>query len=95
MSLKTRRVRGDLIQAYKILNKIDDINALKFFRFSETKCTRNSAEKLFINYSRTNVRKFTFSNRVPPIWNGLAEGVKLSPNVVAFKNAIDNNRQFL
>ena len=42
MSLKTRRVRGDLIQAYKILYNIDDINASKFFTFSETTHTRNS-----------------------------------------------------
>ena len=91
MSLKTRRVRGDLIHAYKILYNIDDIHASKFFIFSETTHTRNSVSKLFISHSRTNIRKFTFSNRVPPIWNGLPVSVKTAPNISAFKNAIDKS----
>ena len=48
-------------------------------------------ETLFISHSRNNLRKFTFSNRVPPIWNGLPESVKTAPNVIAFKNAIDKS----
>ena len=91
MSMKTR-IRADRIQAYKILHNIDDINALKFFKFSETTHTRNSVEKLFISHSRTNVRKFTLG---PTMWNGLPESVKTTLNVIAFKNAIDKTKLIL
>ena len=52
---------------------------------------RNSIDKLCVNYSCTNIRKFSFSNRVPPVWNKLPELVKKAPNVNSFKNVI--NRQ--
>ena len=63
-SLKYRRYRGDMIQLYKIINHIDDINFDYFFTYSKTDRTRNPDHKLFTNYSRTNMRKNTFSNRV-------------------------------
>ena len=92
ISLKARRVRGDLIQTYKIINNVDDTKVSNFFKFSSTKCTRNSIDKLCVNYSRTNIRKFSFSNRVPPVWNKLPELVKKAPNVNTFKNAIDRQK---
>ena len=92
ISLKARRVRGDLIQTYKIINNVDDTKVSNFFKFSSTTCTRNSIDKLCVNYSRTNIRKFSFSNRVPPVWNKLPELVKKAPNVNTFKNAIDRQK---
>ena len=41
------------------------------------------------NYSHTNTRKFSFSNRVPPVRNKLPELAKKAANVNTFKNAID------
>ena len=63
-----------------------------FFKFSSTTCTRNSIDKLCVNYNHTNIRKFSFSNRVPPAWNKLPELVKKALNVNTFKNAIDRQK---
>ena len=57
--------------------------------FQVITCIRNSIDKLCVNNSRTNIRKFSFSNRVPPVWNKLPELVKKAPTVNTFKNAID------
>ena len=62
ISLKAKRVRDDLIQTYKIINNVDDTKVSNFFKFSSTACTRNSIDKLCVNYSHTNIRKFSFSN---------------------------------
>ena len=53
---------------------------------------RNSTDKLCVNYSRTYIRKFSFSNSVSPVWNKLPELVKKAPTVNIFKNAIDRQK---
>ena len=35
-TLKSRRLRGDMIEVYKILNNLDDVEVSKFFQFSES-----------------------------------------------------------
>ena len=42
-SLKSRRVRGDLIQAYKIINHIDDVHCSTFCRLL---CRRQNLPKI-------------------------------------------------
>ena len=63
------------------------MKVFNFYKFSSTTCTRNFTNKLCVNYSRTNIRKFSFSNRVPSVWNKLPELVKKASNVNIFKNA--------
>ena len=92
ISLKARRVRGDWIQTYKIINNVHNTKVSNFFMFSSTTCTRNSIDKLCVNYSCINIRKFSFSNRMPPVWNKLPDFVKKAPNVTIFKNAIDRQK---
>ena len=52
-SLWHRRIRGDMIQVFKIINGIDDISCEKFFEFTDYDGTRNSYKKLYIQYART------------------------------------------
>jgi len=89
-SLKARRFRGDLIQCFKIFRGIDDVNVQDFFTLTTVKSTRNSSEKIFIQQSRTNIRKFCFTNRVAPIWNKLPTNYKIAQDINQFKNIIDN-----
>jgi hypothetical protein len=89
-SLKYRRFRGDLIQLYKITNNIDDIDFNNFFT-TNTNITRNSNNKLYVNYSRTNIRKFTYSNRVVKYWNPLKQLTKNAPNLTTFKSLLDRD----
>ena len=89
-SLKSRRLRGDLILTYKILNNSVDINTNMFFTSPALNITRKSTNKIFIKYSRTNIRKFSFSNRVAPYWNELTDKAKLAPDLNNFKKELDN-----
>ena len=84
-SLKGRRLRGDLIQTFKIFNQIDDLDMKNFFALSETTYTRNSEAKIFIKYSKTNKRKKFFSNRVSPHWNSLPTYLNLHLTLLVLK----------
>ncbi len=46
-SMEYRRKRGDMIQTYKILKKIDRIDPVKFFTQPKYKGTRSNSMKLF------------------------------------------------
>ncbi len=46
-SMEYRRKRGDMIQAYKILKKIDRIDPAKFFTQTKYKGTKSYSMKLF------------------------------------------------
>ena len=89
-SLKHRRLRGDLIQAYKIMTSIDNLDVKKFFNPSPCLRTRNSEKKVFISYSRTNLRKNYFTNRCAPVWNKLNYVTKNSLTLNAFKSNLDS-----
>ena len=90
-SLKGRRTRGDLIQTYKIMNGVDDVDVNTFFSFPLTQVTRNSEGKLYMKHSSTNRRKYCFSNRVIFIWNSLPTNIKFAQNVNSFKNYLDSD----
>lgn len=92
-SLKGRRERGDLIQVYKIFQGIDDINPEQIFERANYNSTRNQYNKLRKRHCKTDLRKYTFSNRVVEKWNKLPLEVKEAPSINAFKNRIDANRK--
>ena len=56
-SLRYRQIRNDLIQAYKIINNIDNIKCDDFFKFSSMDKTRNNTLKLYKPFAKTNIRK--------------------------------------
>ena len=88
-SLKGRRLRGDLVQAYKIFQGHDQVKHDKMFSLSTYHGTRNQGLKISKKYSRTDIRKFTFSNRIVDQWNTLPLEVKQAPSINTFKNRID------
>ena len=69
-SLETRRMRGDLIEVFKILKGFEDVNSSKFFKLADTNL-RGHNLKLFKSRFCTNIGKFTFCNRVIEQWNSL------------------------
>ena len=93
-TLKARRIRGDLIQAFKIFNNIDDLHVQDLFILSEYDKTRNSTDKIFIQFSRTNARKMFFTNRVAPLWNRLPSNIKRAQDTNTFKNLLDEWKDY-
>ena len=66
--LEERRMRRDLIETFKIVNRKYDINPELFFQLDEGD-RRGHDQKLFKRRFRLNVRKYAFSNRVIDDWN--------------------------
>ena len=91
-SLKSRRIRGDLIQTYKIFANIDDLELAHFFQLSHVEKTRNAESKIFIEFCRTNSRKHCFSKRIAPVWNALPNNIKLAPDTNTFKSLLDHHK---
>ena len=92
-SLKGRRERGDLIQTYKILHDIDNVDK-NLLPKSHYNSTRNQSFKLRVCYSRTDKRKYTYSNRIVLKWNELPEHYKNAQSLNSFKNLIDKDEKY-
>jgi hypothetical protein len=90
-TLKFRRVRGDMIETYKILNGIYDSQVLPVLSRNNDCRTRGNSLKLLHVRSKYDIRKFSFASRIVNLWNSLPDEVVLSDTVNAFKNNLDNH----
>ena len=89
-SLEKRRLRGDLIEVYKILNEKERVDKAKFFQPAlDTYGLRGHSQKLFKPRCRTTARKTFFLNRIIEEWNRLPQHVIDSSSVNVFKNRLD------
>jgi len=73
-TLETRRLRGDLIEGFKILKGHEKIDQEVFFDMSQSSLHGHSL-KLNKKRVRLDVAKFSFSNRVVNEWNILDEEI--------------------
>ena len=71
-TLETRRLRGDQIEVFKILNGYENIDSNIFFKIKESQITRGHNVTLVKKQSRLDVRKFSFSQRTINVWNKLS-----------------------
>ena len=88
-TLKYRRLRGDLIQIYKIIYKHDKVNN-NFIEFSDMNSTRNNYLKLKKNFTKNSIRSNFLTNRITNTWNKLSIPCKEARDINNFKNLIDN-----
>ena len=88
-TLEYRRRRYDIIQVFKIIHKIDDIDMSKFFTFTDNSQLRGHNLKL--NKPRVNksIRLNSFAMRTIPVWNNLPSEIVNSKTVLEFKTKID------
>ena len=97
-SLQERRVRGDIIEAFKVVKGFDVVNAGEKFLQMEfgprRDRTRGHSLKLHKPRHRTLKRTMFFSSRGVDHWNNLPQVVE-SPSINSFKNRYDQymNRQ--
>ena len=94
-SLENRRLRGDLIETFKIITGIETVNATDFFKFSEGKCNlRGHEHKLSVERSgkesRLELRRYFFSQRVVDHWNRLPAAVVEATSVNGFNTRLDD-----
>ena len=91
-SLEQRRLRGDLIETFKILNGFERVDQNKFFKIATVTETRGHDLKLFKPRLQKSLRwrQDFFSQRVINSWNSLPQYVMQTKNVNSFKNELDN-----
>ena len=87
--LETRRLRGDLIEVFKILKDFDKVDCIDFFVLS-TNTYRGHSLKLFKVRFNTNFGKYAFNNRVVEEWNLLTEDIISCNTVKDFKAKLDH-----
>ena len=88
-TLETRRLRGDQIEVFNILNGYENIDSNIFFEIKESKITRGHNYTLVKKQSRLDVRKYSFSQRTINVWNNLSTDCVHASSVNMFKNKID------
>ncbi len=83
--------KGDMIQAYEILKKIDRIDPSKFFTETKYKGTRNHSMKLFKPRFESELRRYAFSQRIIDYRNSLTEKIVNSESLDMFKGRLDKH----
>ena len=92
--LTKRRLRGDMITTYKIINGLLDVD--KVVRVSPNisgkMSTRSHNQQLISDVPRTNMRRHFFTNRIILPWNSLSTATISSDSVNTFKARYDKER---
>ena len=88
-TLETRRLRGDQIEMFRIVNGFEDVDRNMFFKFKEGSRTRGHKAALVKEQCRLDMRKYSFSQRVINEWNKLPNDCVNASSVNMFKNRID------
>ena len=88
-TLRFRRLRGDMIEVFKILNGYYDECVVPDVLRNMNDRTRGNSLKLLHIRSRLDLNKHSFCSRVVGVWNSLPDSVVLSSSINMFKNNLD------
>ena len=93
-TLSYRRLRGDLIEMYKLTNGIYDGDSNKIVKLwadvTDRTSKRGHSLKLFPHRANKDIRKNSYIVRTTPKWNSLPAFVANAPSLNSFKNRLDN-----
>ena len=90
-SLKRRRIRGDLIQKFKLYHVLDEISWYREPTARPQRASRLGVNRcLFVReITKKKVRFHFFNNRVPQYWNLLPDDLINSVSINSFKAGLD------
>ena len=87
-SLEKRRLRGQLIETFKLLKGVNNIDYRHLFTFSNNR-TRSNGWKLELKRFNTSQCGNFFTYKIAPIWNRLPAEAVNSASVEQFKIELD------
>ena len=94
-TLRSRRLRGDMIETYKILHAEYEpiVSPPLPLRADQLGRPALRAHPLTLATQRSvsHVRRSTFTQRVVPVWNSLSAEVKEAPSIDCFKARLDRD----
>lgn len=93
-SLEERRVRGDMIQTFKILHGYDDVPFTNFFQRNTNHLRGHSMKLKKPEHWRTTMKGNWFALRVINPWNALPENIVTAPSIATFKSRYDRHVGF-
>ncbi len=85
LSPEKRRLRGKLVECFKILNSFTNVDPSKLFEVDDSTRTRNNGAKLKRRQVYSDCTKF-FTNTVVRDWNKLSPSVVQGNLTASFKN---------
>ena len=89
-SLEYRRLRGDMIEVYKMVHGLyDPLSTKSLFTFKTETRTRGHSLQLEKTHANTTRYLKFFTNRIINFWNNLPEHIVKAGTVNTFKNALD------
>ena len=93
-TLEQRRLRGQLIETFKILRGFSRVNPENYFTMSNNP-TRNHGFKVVPPRFTTDILRNYMTFKICNVWNGLPEAVVNSSSVESFKRRLDRVLQTL
>jgi hypothetical protein len=93
-SLEHRRKRADVLQVYRIIQGIDDLQYSHFFTRHQDQRTRSNGQKIFKRQCSTKLRGNAFSQRAISVWNNLPAKVVNVPSLNSCKSALEKHWRY-
>ena len=90
-TLAYRRRRADMVQVYRIMHGIDNVDASKFFSAAQTHNTRGHNKKIFKKRTRLRLRGEFFSQRTVNDWNSLPPDLAEAKTLNEFKSLLNKH----
>ena len=91
ISLVQRRLRGQLIEVFKYLNRFTTASARRLFDYDPNARTRNNGAKLILKHFNTSVAQHFSPIKITTTSNALPNDVVSSRTVNSFKNSLDKH----
>ena len=91
-TLEERRVRGDMIETYKIITRKEKVNPDNFFQMypdPEIEGPRARNKRIYKKFAKKDVRRCSFAMRVTNGWNGLSSDIVNARKTSEFKARLD------
>ena len=91
ISLVQRRLRGQLIEVFKYLNRLTTASARWLFDYDLNDGTRNNGAKFIVKHFNTSVAQHLYPIKITTTWNALPNEVVTSRTVNSFKISLDKH----